>query len=197
MSPQQDRDTPKIVSRKIACENTKFYVYFDHVVDMVGGEVPEYLVVAPKIAAANMVTGVAILPILKNRVGLIRIYRPALRDYSLEIPHGFIDAGEEVQFSAIRELLEETGLQAKESEITSLGLITPDGGIIASRIHLFLAHVDAPIGIATHEMGLREFEYHTFTEFQNMVQRSLIQDSITLSAWCKYQFIKADVVANW
>jgi len=83
------------------------------------------------------VTGVAILPIIQDRyVGMVRIYRPAIRAYSWEIPHGFVEAEErDHQASAIRELMEETGL--KVSNVESLGYITPDAGVIAGRVHLF------------------------------------------------------------
>ena len=76
----------EVVDRRLACENSKFFIYFDHVRDSAGNEVTDYLVVAPKHSGINQVTGVAILPIVDQKVGLIRIYRPALRDYSSYFP---------------------------------------------------------------------------------------------------------------
>ena len=31
--------TTEVVDRRLACENTKFFVYFDHVIDKAGSEV--------------------------------------------------------------------------------------------------------------------------------------------------------------
>jgi ADP-ribose pyrophosphatase len=134
----EDSQPLRVISRSLVCENTKFHIYFDHVVDSVDhSEVLNYLVVAPKLATANLVTGVAILPIIKGHIGLIKIYRPAIRSFSWEIPHGFVEEGESEKISASRELLEEAGLFCKPEDFTSLGQITPDAGVLAARIHLY------------------------------------------------------------
>lgn len=173
-----------IRNRRLVCENSRFNVYFDHIVDREGYEVPDYLVVAPKRHAGDMVTGVAILPVLNASIGLVRIYRPALRDYSWEIPHGFIEKDESEQASAIRELLEETGLES--ADVVSLGYITPDSGIIAARVHVYLAQSGGAVVQQHGEMGLREFRLFPRAEFERMIRDSEIQDSFTLAAWCLY-----------
>lgn len=174
-----------IRSRRLVCENQKFYVYFDHVVDKAGHEVPDYLVVSPKQQSKNQITGVAILPIMQGYVGMVRIHRPALHSYSWEIPHGFVEVDEDdQQASAIRELLEETGL--KVSNVESLGYITPDAGIIAGRVHLFLADQLEQTGTQISELGLREFSFFAIEEFERMIEHSEVQDTFTLAAWCRY-----------
>src|SRR5512142_2990126 len=105
--PASDGAAVRIVSRRLIGENSRFHVFFEHVADGQGHEVPDYLVVAPKRQSGNMVTGVAILPVIDGKIGLVRIYRPAIRDWSWEIPHGFVEEGEEAHASAIRELVEE------------------------------------------------------------------------------------------
>lgn len=180
----------EVVGRRLACENTKFFVYFDHVIDKAGDEVKNYLVVAPKNAGKNLVTGVAILPIVDGEVGLIHIYRPAIRDYSWEIPHGFVDEGEADNSSALRELLEETGLTVESRDLSSLGYITPDGGILAARVHLYLAEACNATQQSQPELGLRDFRFFSFREFEQMIARSEIQDTFTLAAWCKYQLLQ-------
>lgn len=177
-------DSVCILKRSLITENSKFHVYFDHVVDPAGHEVPDYLVVAPKLQTGNLVTGVGILPMMKGQVGLIRIYRPALRNYSWEIPHGFVDEYELDQAAAIRELMEETGLAVKQ--ISSLGYMTPDSGVLAGRVHLYLAEQCTQTGLSEGEMGLKELRFFSILEFEHMVQNSEIQDSFTLAAWCRY-----------
>lgn len=186
-----DEDLPiEVVGRRLACENAKFFVYFDHVVDKTGSEVLDYLVVSPKHADVNLVTGVAILPVFDRQIGLIRIYRPAIRDYSWEIPHGFIDEGERDKSSALRELLEETGLAVETGGFSSLGYITPDAGVLAARVHVFLAEACYASGKIQPELGLRDFRFFSFMEFERMIERSEVQDTFTLAAWCKYQLLQ-------
>ncbi len=180
----------EVVARRLACENIKFFVYFDHVIDQAGEEVKNYLVVSPKNTGRNLVTGVAILPIFDGQVGLIRIYRPAIRAYSWEIPHGFVDEGENDNLSALRELLEETGLTVESKRFSSLGYITPDAGVLAARVHLFLAEACCTTQQIQHELGLREFRFFKILEFEAMIGRSEIQDTFTLAAWCKYQLLQ-------
>lgn len=180
----------KVIARRLACENTRFFIYFDHVIAQTGGEVQDYLVVSPKISKSNLVTGVAILPIANRQVGLIRIYRPTIRAYSWEIPQGFIDEGEDDNSSAQRELKEETGLTVESKYLSSLGYITPDTGVLAARVHLFLAEDCIKTHQIEPELGLREFRYFSFLQLEEMIERSELQDSSTLAAWCKYQLLQ-------
>ena len=186
-----DGDLPiEVVDRRLACENAKFFVYFDHVIDKAGSEVRDYLVVSPKNTGKNLVTGVAILPIIDGQIGLIRIYRPAIRAYSWEIPHGFVDEGESDPSSALRELLEETGLSVAVEHFSSMGYITPDTGVLAARVHLFLAEACYATQPIQRELGLREFRFFPFWKLEEMIARSEIQDTFTLAAWCKYQLLQ-------
>ena len=187
-------DTPlpiEVVARRLICENTKFIVYFDHVIDKSGHEVENYLVVSPKQAGTNLVTGVAILPIVDGQIGLIRIYRPAIRDYSWEIPHGFVDEGETDDVSALRELQEETGLIVEPRGFSSMGYITPDAGVLAARVQLFLAEAVCVGKENQPELGLSEFRFFPIKEFETMIEQSKIQDTFTLSAWCKFCLLKS------
>lgn len=177
--------TVNLLEKRLACENSKFSVYFQHVIDSAGFEVKDYLVVQPKQQLDNLVTGVAILPLLNNKVGLIKIFRPAINDYSWEIPHGFIEDVEQVETSAKRELKEETGLIA--SEMVSLGYITPDSGVLSARVQLFAAIDCVPTLAVEKEIGLKDFQFFDHEVFESMINASLVQDSFTIAAWCKYK----------
>jgi 8-oxo-dGTP pyrophosphatase MutT (NUDIX family) len=186
-----DGDLPiEVLNRYLACENSKFFVYFDHVIDKAGSEVRDYLVVSPKDAGKDLVAGVGVLPVFDRQVGLIRIYRPAIRAYSWEILHGFVDEGESEKESALRELQEEAGLIVDLSCFSSLGYITPDTGIVAARIHLFVAEGSYTTQKIKHELGLSGFHLFSFIELEEMFERSKIQDTFTLAAWCKYQILQ-------
>jgi len=175
----------KTLSRRLVCENTKFNVFFDHVLDQNGFEVPNYLVVSPKQQTQYLVSGVAILPIIDGKVGLVKIFRPAIGTYGWEIPHGFVEASESSRDGALRELVEETGIKAVG--IKSLGYITPDAGVLAARVELFVAEPCKLAHDADLEFGLAELKLFSLNEFEAMIRSSQIQDTFTLSAWCKYQ----------
>lgn len=179
----------EVVVRRLTCENSKFFVYFDHVKDSAGSEVRDYLVVAPKVVGKNLVTGVAILPIVDGQVGLIRMYRPAIRAYSWEIPHGFVEEGESEHSSALRELLEETGLTVELRDFFSLGYITPDAGVLAARVHIYIAENASVQNEAQKELGLEGLSFFSVERFEEMLMSSEVEDTFTIAAWSKYKLM--------
>lgn len=67
-----------------------------------------------------------------GRILVVRQYRPAVEGYSLELPSGIIDPGEEPAETAQRELLEETRYEAARTEV--LGPMFVDTGRLSNRI---------------------------------------------------------------
>jgi ADP-ribose pyrophosphatase len=63
----------------------------------------------------------------------VRQYRPALQRWSLELPSGLLEAGEEPSQAAARELWEETGLRTG-TRVTPLGSLAPDSGRLENRL---------------------------------------------------------------
>lgn len=83
---------------------------------------------------------VAVLAVTNDeRVPLVRQYRPALDRFTLELPSGLVDAREEPDKTAIRELEEETGFRARET-IHPLGCLAPDTGRLENRMWAFATH---------------------------------------------------------
>jgi 8-oxo-dGTP pyrophosphatase MutT (NUDIX family) len=72
-----------------------------------------------------------------RRVVLIRQYRFGVEDFTLEIPGGMCDDGEAPADAARREMLEESGHDARE--IVPLGWVHPNPAIQNNRCHSFLA----------------------------------------------------------
>ncbi|MHC5012710.1 MAG: NUDIX hydrolase [Planctomycetota bacterium] len=68
---------------------------------------------------------------------LIRQWRHAREAITLEIPGGTVDAGESPEEAARRELLEETGYEARQW--ARLGVIEPNPAILTNRCHTWLA----------------------------------------------------------
>lgn len=73
----------------------------------------------------------------QGRVCLLRQYRPAGGGWVWELPAGRLEPGEPPETTAVRELLEEAGCEAREWK--SLGSVLSSPGVFAETIHLYLA----------------------------------------------------------
>jgi ADP-ribose pyrophosphatase len=86
------------------------------------------------IAAPDWVNVVALTP--DDRLVLVRQFRYGIDDFSLEIPGGMIDPGEDPVAAARRELREETGYAGGPAHL--LGSVHPNPAIQNNRCHLVL-----------------------------------------------------------
>lgn len=71
-----------------------------------------------------------------GRMLLIRQFRFGTRAFTLEVPGGMVDPGEEPRVAAVRELREETGYVG--SSVIALGSAEPNPAIFNNRVHMFL-----------------------------------------------------------
>ena len=89
---------------------------------------------------ANWVTIAAVTD--DARFVLVRQHRHGIDTVTIEPAGGVIDEGEAPEASALRELLEETGYEAREVE--SLGWVHPNPAMQANRCFLYLARGARP-----------------------------------------------------
>jgi len=131
------------LARRAIFENRVWRVFADHIADANGAAVPDYLVFEAK---SHPVGGVAVLPVLADgRVALLRNWRPAIEDWSVEVAKGFVDPGETPRAAAMRELAEETGLACAPADLVALGEVHPEPAAMASKAALFVARNCRPI----------------------------------------------------
>jgi len=70
-----------------------------------------------------------------RRIILVRQFRFGRETFSLEVPGGVVDPGENPREAALRELREETGHEG--TDVRSLGWVEPNAAIQNNRCHLF------------------------------------------------------------
>lgn len=80
-----------------------------------------------------------------NEVVMIYQYRHGIRDITLEIPGGLIEAGDTPEAGALRELREETGYEA--ASVLPLGFVHPNPAIQNNICYTFLAENVRPAGL--------------------------------------------------
>ncbi|NQT21876.1 MAG: NUDIX hydrolase [Candidatus Omnitrophica bacterium] len=80
---------------------------------------------------------VLIVPLLKDKVILIRQYRPVINSYIWELPAGTLHKGERPLLCAKRELIEEIGYSATKWK--RIGSIYPAPGYATERIIIYKA----------------------------------------------------------
>jgi ADP-ribose pyrophosphatase len=83
---------------------------------------------------------------------IVRQYRPALEDFTWELPAGLAEPGEDPAEGCKRELLEETGYVT--GAIHSLGTAAPCTGRLSNHIHCFYLEAGERIADFTPEAGI-------------------------------------------
>jgi ADP-ribose pyrophosphatase len=92
------------------------------------------------IDAPDWVNVVALTP--EHRIVLVRQFRYGINDFSLEIPGGIIDEGEDPVAAGTRELREESGYVGASARL--LGSVHPNPAMQSNRCHLVLVEEARP-----------------------------------------------------
>jgi len=178
--------------RRTVFENSKFFVYADHIADGEGREVPDYLVVAPRVHTDALITGVTVLPIYEGRIILLKTFRHAVRSVVLETARGFVDPNETPAQAALRELTEETGLVCAPDRLIPLGSSFPEASTLQARVALFVA-LDCKLGERTDqsEIGLGQCVSYSIEEAESLLMDMSLEDVTT--ALCLHRFFIAGI----
>ena len=88
---------------------------------------------------------------VRGRLAMVRQFRYSVGDWQLELPAGGIEAGETPVQAALRELREETGLEAHD--VIELGMTYPSVGSTDEECHLFAMLCDSRVHETSFDRG--------------------------------------------
>lgn len=120
-----------------------------------------------------------------GRLALVRQFRVGAQKQMLEVVAGILDAGEEPDAAAHREVREETGFRL--ARLSRMGVLYPTPGYVEERIICYYGEA-AVMGDRQLDHDERvEVELLEQTEFVARIRRGEIEDAKTLAAWALYQ----------
>jgi len=163
----------KVAEREVY--RNRFVTVFDDEVAL-GDGTPGHHV---RIVSGDGKPGVAVLAMAGDEVALVRTYRYPLGRWDWGIPRGFGQSSDPV-VSARAELVEEVG--AEPDELVPLAKVTPDSGLLASTVELFLARYAAPVAAPTDTQEIAEVRWVGLAEFFSLIASGSLTDGYTVSA---------------
>lgn len=124
----------------------------------------------------------SIVPVTEGgEIVLVRQYRHGIDDFTLEVPGGVVDAGEDADSGALRELREETGYEA--GELASLGVVHPNPPLQDNRYHMYLAKGARRVGEPSFDVGeFCEVVLAPWREVEAMTRSGTITHALVLLA---------------
>src|SRR5262245_1932099 len=108
-------------------------------------------------------------------VALVRQYRHAAGKYLLEIPAGSLNAGENPEVGAIRELEEEIGVKAGKIEKLTEFYVSP--GFLTEKMFVYLATELTDVGQKLEDDELLTIERLSFPEIFKKISSNEIEDA--------------------
>jgi ADP-ribose pyrophosphatase len=120
-----------------------------------------------------------------GRLALVRQFRVGAQKQMLEVVAGLLDAGENPDDAARREVREETGLLL--GRLTRMGLLYPTPGYVEEKIVCYYGEAAGQGSRALDHDERLEVELIADAEFVARIRRGEIEDAKTLAAWALYQ----------
>ncbi|HUR98333.1 MAG TPA: NUDIX hydrolase [Pyrinomonadaceae bacterium] len=120
-----------------------------------------------------------IIPVFEDgTVALVRQYRHAAGKYLLEICAGTLNAGEDPELGARRELEEEIGVTADRVEKLTEFYVSP--GFLTEKMHVYIATGLTEVGQKLEEDEILTIERHSITDLLSMIRNGEIEDAKTM-----------------
>lgn len=121
-----------------------------------------------------------------NEILLVKQFRPATMNYTLEIPAGCLDVpNESIEHCLAREIKEETNLSVDSNSLEKIISYKPIMGFSNSTMHLFKVHVPKSSlkSNIVHDDDVISVIWMPFYELENKIHEGTIYDSKTLMTY--------------
>ncbi len=119
----------------------------------------------------------------RDKVILLRQFRPVINAYIFELPAGTLEKGEAPRACARREIIEETGYSAKK--LTRLGIIYPVPGYSTEKITMYKAENLTQRGMACEADEVIETLVVTKKMVRELFAAGKIIDAKTICAFAR------------
>ncbi|MFV0343274.1 MAG: NUDIX hydrolase [Anaerocolumna sp.] len=127
----------------------------------------------------------AIVPVLDGKIIMVKQYRNAVEQYTLEIPAGGLNPGEDMRTCAARELEEETGYRS--DQIEHLFDLYTTVAFCNEKIGIYYSEDLTPSKQALDEDEFVSVEAYTLEELTEFIFQGKIVDAKTIAAILAYR----------
>jgi 8-oxo-dGTP pyrophosphatase MutT (NUDIX family) len=165
----------KLIQENLVYTN-RYIRVFDDDVEFANGERGTYIRIA---SGTKSGPDVVIVPVHDDQIGMVRTYRYALGAEEWALPRGYAHSDDPLE-SARQELLEEMGVTSRD--LTVLGLITPDSGLLAKRVAVVVANVLNPDSSALDDVEVLETRWVPIADMAPILRSGQVQDGFTIAA---------------
>jgi ADP-ribose pyrophosphatase len=160
----------------------KYITFIRDLVEFPDGFISGYDRIINTAILYNGGSGAVILPVMNGKILLIKIFRHPTRQWSIEIPRGFGEAGLSPEEIAQKEISEE--VSGKIRKVISLGILHNNTGLDGNNVHLYLADL-VEVGDPRKAEGIDEILWVTVDEIEKMISQGQITDCFTISAYAR------------
>jgi 8-oxo-dGTP pyrophosphatase MutT (NUDIX family) len=170
-----DAQPPIRMVREREVFGNRFVTVYDDDVLLPGDRAGRFL----RIVEAGGCPGAAILASCRDQYALVQQYRYPLGSWEWAIPRGFAH-GDDPRESALAELREEIG--GEPDELTELGIVSSNSGLLAGRVHLFHARYAEAIADPADKDEVSAVRWVDLPALLAEIASGELIDSFTLSA---------------
>lgn len=125
---------------------------------------------------------VVVLPIIKNKILILRIFRHSTRKWHWEFPRGFGEPNTSPEDNARKELREE--ISAEIDRIENLGIYHSNLGLLGASVQLFFARLKS-IGKVNKSEGIDSYNLVDLKTIEEMILKSDITDGYTIATYTR------------
>jgi ADP-ribose pyrophosphatase len=180
----QSQDSPVEWAKIGIILDDPFFIVFRDLVEFPDGTKRGYSRVVNR-ADLEGGQGVVVMPVLDDKLLLLRQFRHPTRSWHFEFPRGYGEPGISPEENAAKELYEETGGTA--SRLTPIGKLHSNSGFEATPVSLFMASL-ASIGEPEAAEGISSFEWLSCRQFEEWVATGKVTDCFSIAAYSQAKF---------